>query len=542
MKRVFSIIGMMLVGVATYTLTERGPLQKADLVQLVAKSEHTTGITLVNEYRNPERQIYKVTGTVTQPLTSGQWQTLDFHNSSHLGNTLQLNIHTPTTLWLDKLIIFNRASDHYEELSAPILAKSLFIEHNASLVHLEDTRLKIETLLPNAKLTLQGSFGQTSPLLQYGLALIFAAIAYVLLRGIEVNTIAGISDIDLGTKLNPNHRAELDGLRGLAALLVLLEHTWGVFAGIGLTGVWFFFILSGYLLAQPFIAKPERATDWRFLRTYTYRRLTRILPMYSFVLIVYFAFTGHIQILVEHLLFLDAQGHFWTIPQELAFYLALPIFVLFLYGVYRLSPRASLGVLTLLCLVFLFYPQAAMIQLFGNGDYRHPLFGWFLLGVCLAGFHHTLNQSKLSLSPKTQRHASWFGLALLGALLISSTYRFSAALGETVLFPAVYRHWYGIAAAIVVACILLSNQRHLSQLFNFKPLRAIGIVAFSFYLLHPMVINLVTDFSLKFFGYQPIGGILFFTTGALTWAISLFTYTQIERPFLSLGRKKPVSS
>ena len=246
------------------------------------------------------------------------------------------------------------------------------------------------TLKPGAKLTLHHSFGRTFPVLQITLALIFSAIAYLLVCHLRIRDIPGIRDLDLVTKINPGHRTELDGIRGIAALMVLMEHTWGIFAGVGATGVWLFFILSGYLLSQPFISNPGRIKDPAYVGAYLFRRLTRILPLYVFVLLIYFGFNGNVNVLIDHLLFLDAQGHFWTITQELTFYLALPVFMAIAYGFYRWMPIAGLGVLIAMCGAFLWSPELAVIQLYGNGAYKYPLVGWFLSGVCLAGIHHTL--------------------------------------------------------------------------------------------------------------------------------------------------------
>ncbi|MEE8508864.1 MAG: acyltransferase family protein, partial [Myxococcota bacterium] len=71
----------------------------------------------------------------------------------------------------------------------------------------------------------------------------------------------------------------LDGIRGLAVLLVLASHT-GAFQlqGHGGVGVWLFFGLSAFLLTMPFAARPERAASWPDLRHYFARRLRRILP------------------------------------------------------------------------------------------------------------------------------------------------------------------------------------------------------------------------------------------------------------------------
>lgn len=95
----------------------------------------------------------------------------------------------------------------------------------------------------------------------YGLSLIVGLVTFLFILNFNLANIPTISDLMPPRKIIANHRLELDSVRGIAALLVVLEHTWWPFAGAGATGVWLFFALSGYLLTQPFISKPERALD-----------------------------------------------------------------------------------------------------------------------------------------------------------------------------------------------------------------------------------------------------------------------------------------
>jgi peptidoglycan/LPS O-acetylase OafA/YrhL len=72
---------------------------------------------------------------------------------------------------------------------------------------------------------------------------------------------------------------ELDGLRGLAILLVLSAH-FGLF-GLGWAGVDLFFVMSGYLITG--ILLDSRNSD-RYFRDFFARRALRILPLYYFLI------------------------------------------------------------------------------------------------------------------------------------------------------------------------------------------------------------------------------------------------------------------
>ena len=98
----------------------------------------------------------------------------------------------------------------------------------------------------------------------------------------------------------------LDGLRGIAALIVLLAHMssgsfflfpGGSFLGIGRSGVVLFFILSSFLLTSQVLDWPARdllgANRWlRYLEA----RILRIWPLYLFVLVFCVA-TTYLQII-----------------------------------------------------------------------------------------------------------------------------------------------------------------------------------------------------------------------------------------------------
>src|ERR1022692_3615520 len=84
-----------------------------------------------------------------------------------------------------------------------------------------------------------------------------------------------------------NHIPQLDGLRGVAILLVITFHYFGfikVFS-FGWTGVDLFFVLSGYLITGKLsdsLHKPN------YLRGFYKNRMLRVFPLYYLVLIIFF--------------------------------------------------------------------------------------------------------------------------------------------------------------------------------------------------------------------------------------------------------------
>ena len=140
----------------------------------------------------------------------------------------------------------------------------------------------------------------------------------------------------------------LDGLRGIAVLLVVLSHMSisGMrphptihFGGAGKYGVYLFFVISSFLLSVQYFHSPARPTAApRYWAAYLIRRVCRVYPLYTFGLIAGWAvpFLGlalygpREATVLRHLLLLDGHKIFWAIPVEMKFYLVLP-FLLFLY-------------------------------------------------------------------------------------------------------------------------------------------------------------------------------------------------------------------
>ena len=83
--------------------------------------------------------------------------------------------------------------------------------------------------------------------------------------------------------LKPSHRADIDGLRGVAVLSVIFYHMGFSFFEGGFVGVDVFFVVSGYLITRSIIFDLERG-QFSILDFYN-RRIRRILP--SLLMVVF---------------------------------------------------------------------------------------------------------------------------------------------------------------------------------------------------------------------------------------------------------------
>ncbi len=171
---------------------------------------------------------------------------------------------------------------------------------------------------------------------------------------------------DLKAKLKtaePNHKPELDGIRGIALLAVMLSHggpliiRGGVLSKIivysmvpGWSGVELFFVLSGFLITG-ILLKTKTAEN--YFSSFYARRFLRIFPIYYFALtvgllvaahnswwnaqlpplmktrIAYYFYLQNWPIFWKHHLFMLGSpfGHFWSLAVEEQFYLVWPLVI-----------------------------------------------------------------------------------------------------------------------------------------------------------------------------------------------------------------------
>lgn len=171
------------------------------------------------------------------------------------------------------------------------------------------------------------------------------------------------------SSIAPGERLDvLDGLRGLAILLVVWYHAWLVsgqgIAGLnfmaeaGFLGVDLFFFISGFCLFMPYARALREGRPGPTTRRFFARRAVKILPSYLLALIVFalvyharFASPGEAFVqITSHLTFLHTlspltygaiSGPLWTIGVEVQFYLLFPL----ICPAFRKSPFVVYGAL-----------------------------------------------------------------------------------------------------------------------------------------------------------------------------------------------------
>lgn len=361
--------------------------------------------------------------------------------------------------------------------------------------------------------------------------LIHTFIFYLLLTKFNIRDYPAFKDIGGKVSSSGTNYDALDGMRGLAALTVLGEHS-GVFKGTGYLGILWFFTLSGFLLSLAFVQDPKRAVSFSYMSNYIARRLKRVMPMFYVMITMLFLFRGRVAEAFRHYYFVQADGVLWTVPQELFFYFWLPFVMIAVYLLFR--GRKSLAAIFLLTLTFLsfMYLTADIISLYGQGVKGAPRIGAFLCGSMFA---YVTYMAMARVKSKVQGPAlsscfSTAGICLYFTLIILSANDLLAPLGFN---PAIYPGIFSFLSGILILCAILAGSSLFSSIVGCLPLRAMGLVSFSFYLLHPLVIDIVKSVNTVLFNRVELSGYaMFIIAGIITYVFSTITYTYIERPFI----------
>ncbi|MFZ1263728.1 MAG: acyltransferase, partial [Chitinophagaceae bacterium] len=123
------------------------------------------------------------------------------------------------------------------------------------------------------------------------------------------------------TAVNPNrsYYPSLDGLRGVAILLVVFLHNFGFmnYFFFGWLGVDLFFVLSGFLITDILLKTLDKPN---FLRNFYMRRILRIFPLFYLTLIIFLLIIPNIKsIPLDTQYYTGNQFWFWTYLQNWLF-------------------------------------------------------------------------------------------------------------------------------------------------------------------------------------------------------------------------------
>jgi peptidoglycan/LPS O-acetylase OafA/YrhL len=340
-------------------------------------------------------------------------------------------------------------------------------------------------------------------------------------------------------------RGELDGVRAVAALSVLVFHAVGFWArgaaeGSAIrpwvgrldVGVAIFFLLSGYLLYGPFLRGNVR------VRAYAWRRALRIVPAYWVALAVA-ALVLPLREVWSHvpLFFGFAQvyrddtagqglGQAWTLCVEVAFYAFLPVWGLLLARTRSLWPLAALFAFSVV------YKVVALSAFEGNVGPLEPalialpaFMDWFALGMAVA----LLEARGTTIRSSWAWWAGAVGLYVASVLVLWDARLDSYTHGQWLL-----RHLFYAAIAL---CVLIPGVAG-ARALRWPPLAWLGLISYGIYLYHLLVLALLSRWGLISWE-SVVHPYVLWTVFALVGSVACaaLSWRLVERPLLQASRR-----
>jgi len=290
------------------------------------------------------------------------------------------------------------------------------------------------------------------------------------------------------------YRREIDGLRAVAVMPVILFHAgFSVFSG-GYVGVDVFFVISGYLITSILIAELEQGR-FSIIRFYE-RRVRRILPALFFVLLACLPFAymwllppqlkDFAQSLVSvvffgsNVLFWIESGYFesaaelkpllhtWSLAVEEQYYLIFPMFLLIAWRYGRNRVFWSVVVISAMSLLLAEWgwrndPDANF--------YLAPTRAWELLAGSICAF------LTVGRAVKSNGILSVIGLAAI----VFSVFSFD----ENTPFPSIYALFPVVGTALII--LFATQGTWVARLLSMRVLVGIRLISYSAYLWHQPV-------------------------------------------------------
>lgn len=350
-----------------------------------------------------------------------------------------------------------------------------------------------------------------------------------------------------GKEIKDGFRPDIEGLRAVAVVAVLLYHAGAPFAPGGYVGVDVFFVISGFLITGLLVRELEGTGTLSLTRFYS-RRAKRLLPLTVVVLGTVVALSWLLldPVRMEEVsLDVVAAGlyvinwrlasqavdyfgagldtspvqHFWSLAIEEQFYLFWPLLLLAVAWLCRRSGRRlrpALGTAFGIVAVVSFAYGAYVTQVQAGAAYFSTFArAWELaLGGALAllpGWR---------LAPRFAAALAWAGLAAICAAAYT--------LGDDTPFPgtAALLPTLGAAAVILAGSAASSDSPSPARILALAPVRHVGRISYSWYLWHwpPLVFA-----SAQWGALSPTQGL---ALAAASYVPAVLTHRLVERPFL----------
>ena len=335
-----------------------------------------------------------------------------------------------------------------------------------------------------------------------------------------------------------SYRPEIDGLRAVAIVPVVLYHAGLSWVSGGFVGVDVFFVISGYLITSIILA--ERRAGRFSLTNFYARRIRRIFPA-LFVMMaacypIAFAvmgpkgmeeFAGSViaaTLFLANVFFYDVSGYFataaevkplwhtWSLAVEEQFYLVFPALVLLTW---RLGARRQVAILAALAGLSLALAQWDIAQ--GKSDRAFFMLQtrlWELMAGALAAFWLATPRGQALRANGRLRHGALPGLGFILFAVV--------AYDRETRFPGLAAVPPVLGAVLVVLCA--TPQSLAGRLLSLRPMVFVGLVSYSLYLWHvPLLV-----FARIGTGREDVA--LMLGVCALAFGLAWLSWHHVERP------------
>lgn len=332
---------------------------------------------------------------------------------------------------------------------------------------------------------------------------------------------------------------QLDAVRGMAILLVIVHNTNANFPGLhlqamfqnGWAGVDLFFVLSGFLITKILLDSKQSGDS---LRNFYARRCLRIWPLYYCLIFFMFVIVPHIRPSESAMIFAPRSSPWW----------AYPLFLQTFLVPHPSSATGPLGVTWSLAVEEQFYLIWPWIVRYSSAKRLRQLaiavicaspllrLAFTLKGVefyansfcrldgLMAGALLALVVRSHNFDPSRYLKAAWVSLALTAPLVVLIT----SARAQWM------NHSFSVLASLAFVYLSLFSTGRLRQLMTNRALVYTGTISYGLYLLHKLPFDAVQAFHLSPNPLlMPVCVIASFALAALSWNL-------LESPFLSLKR------
>jgi peptidoglycan/LPS O-acetylase OafA/YrhL len=330
-----------------------------------------------------------------------------------------------------------------------------------------------------------------------------------------------------------HYRQEIDGLRAVAVIPVVLFHAgFEIFSG-GYVGVDVFFVISGYLITGILIRELDRG-EFSLARFYE-RRARRILPALFFMMLICIPFAWAwmtpsqiegfgrslvaVSLFASNILFWRESDYFapaaeekpllhtWSLAVEEQYYMFFPLLLLLAW---RFGRSPAFYTIAAIAAVSLLLCEWAWRHAPVANFYLAPTRAWELLAGSLCAFIHFGKRKKRD--------------DLLAALGLGLIVFAILAFDASTPFPSLY----SLAPVGGTALIILfaAERTWTARLLSIRPLVGVGLISYSLYLWHQPLFAFARIYSIE----RP-SQVLMLCLALLALALAFLSWRYIEKPF-----------